>query len=152
MKKLIIVLLFAILCGGASGQVSVSAATGEVVSPPVFHTISGITQIAIDWTSDATNDATITLSGVAGILHRVSFNPDAGGTQPDDNYDVTISDVDGVQLFTTSTLDETNSSTVAILVTDGSGYIPTPILGDMTIVIGAAGAGNGGIIRFYFSP
>lgn len=49
-------------------------------------------KITFDWTSNASGVAEYTTVKVGGLLVRVTFIPDSGGTQPSNNYNVTLLD------------------------------------------------------------
>ena len=59
-----------------------------------------VQKLLLDWLSDSSGDVSGTLTAtVSGILYRVAFIPDGGGTQPTDLYDVTLEDPDGVDVL-----------------------------------------------------
>ena len=59
-----------------------------------------VQKILLDWLSDSSGDVNGTKTAtVSGIVYRVAFIPDGGGTQPTDLYDVTLEDADGVDVL-----------------------------------------------------
>lgn len=90
------VLLFALI--GASLSAG-SAAVGTVVVTTT--TISyGVTQYAVAWTSSAGGAVSANaFSVVPGNIVAVKCVPGSGGTQPSDNYDVTLVDAQSIDIL-----------------------------------------------------
>ena len=57
-------------------------------------------KVTFDWLSDASGDVSGNLSKVlSGIIERIVFVPDGGGTAPTALYDVLLNDVEGVDVL-----------------------------------------------------
>jgi hypothetical protein len=84
--------------------------------------------------------------------------PDSGGTQPTDNYDMTLDDEDNVDLLSAQAANLDNATTYnlcgGVTVYDGasSNAIPFVVNGTLTLEITNAGSENGGIVRIYWRP
>jgi hypothetical protein len=60
----------------------------------------GLTKYTLAWVSDASGDVSgnaVTLG--EGELQQVTFIPDGGATQPENEYDVTLLDADSVDVL-----------------------------------------------------
>ena len=69
-------------------------------------------RVTLDWTSDASSGdvSGVTTQELSGIIERVTFIPDAGGTQPSDLYNVTIEDENGIDMLDGDGADLSNSA------------------------------------------
>lgn len=109
------------------------------------HRLGTVKKITFDWLSD---DAAGTATGTTphaydGELIRVITDPDGGGTAPDLNYDVTLTDADGHDLLFGAGADRHNVNTEYL-------YRETPGLGcvahsRLTLNVAAAGNAKGGL-------
>jgi len=147
----LIALCSAAAYGGAS-DVTISNTSGTTTVTGT--SLDGVSVLALDWLSNATGDAIATVSGIRGLLYRVTFNPDAGDTAPSNNYDVTLTDVDDYDLLIAGGANRSSTTTtsIACMVTSGSGYWPIIVASDLTLTVDNAGAANGGIVRLYYVP
>ena len=70
----------------------------------------GISKVLIDWTSDDTTGA---VSGTTRKIvgHLIKGVTDPGATAPTDNYDITITDEEGVDVLAACLADLTNRDT-----------------------------------------
>lgn len=74
--------------------------------------VGHVRRIVIDWTSDDTTGAvTATTKKIVGQLIKVVTNP--GATAPTDNYDIVISDADGLDLLSSLALGAAVAPTLA---------------------------------------
>lgn len=104
------------------------------------------------WVSATDGSVTENVAGLHGTIEAVEFIPDAGGTQPDDLYDITLksddSDIDilggkGANLSeSANTRFDTDPQSTPIL--------PQPAAGIYKLAVTNAGAQNGGTIKIYF--
>ena len=136
-------------------------ASTSVVTPV---TIFSLKKYSIAWTSDSVAG---TVSNVLsntdgaikfdGMLVRAVFVPGSGGTQPDDNYDFTLDDEDGVDMLAGqgAILDDTNTSSVAPgeTLTDNTtpGTLPFGIVGELTLTGSNISNSKTGTVVLYFS-
>ena len=108
-------------------------------------------EIKFDWTSAAGGDAGMkSLSYYTGYVNSVWFVPDAGTTQPSDNYDVTLTDDDGNDVLTGFGADLTNAATVHIYpehatLMQNAAIVETRLMLNVT----NAGDSKGGIVYVY---
>ena len=94
MKSIIfkVLVAFALMCPApafAAGSVTQSLA----------HVSSGIFMLTFSWTGDAVNGtvpATTSASAIDGFVFMVATNP--GSTAPTDNYGITLTDSDGIDI------------------------------------------------------
>ena len=108
---------------------------------------TSVKRIMWDWLS-ATGGAVTSATTYAydGLLERVVFDPDAGGTLPSDAYDVTITDADGNDVLAGLGANLAQGSTVVKTHADGL----TAVAGSkLTLNVSAAGDEKGGIVIVY---
>lgn len=104
-----------------------------------------INLIAYDWASstggEATHAATIAINGE---IMRAVFVPDGSTTAPTDNYDVTLTDANGIDLLAGQGANL--SATDTIVVTDDI----VPLFGStLNLSVSNAGDSKGGLIYIY---
>jgi len=112
----------------------------------------GLLCYSIAWLSDASGNATGTISEIEGTIERIVYLPNTdSSTQPDDNYDVTLLDENGLDVLrgTGANLDETNASQVVPTGGDAA-VLPHATCGLLALAVSGAGAANVGTIRLYF--
>ena len=113
-----------------------------------------IKKISTSWTSDGSGAATSTVS-FAGTILRVVTNP--GSAAPTDDWDVTLLDSDGLDLFMGrgANRDTTNSEhfNPGMSTTDGTTttVIPVSFTGSATLTIANAGAAKTGTVVIYYA-
>lgn len=115
----------------------------------------GIGKVVWTWTSDASGNVSGTdTESLAGEILRVVTNP--GATAPSDDYDLTITDADGVDLLVGvgANRDTANSEqTVPIIETlvaanpHGSGVF---FDGPLSLAISNAGNAKQGVVTLYY--
>ena len=117
-----------------------------------------INRHAYSWTSDASGDESITIppGQLNGTITRVTTIPGLTTEQPDDNYDVTLLDIDGIDLLQDFGLnrDETNTEQVCpvLAIQESSvtvAYAPITVDNAVTLVIANAGASKTGKVVFH---
>ena len=102
----------------------------------------------MDWLSDASGDVDVdAIAMVQGEIQSVHYFPDAGGTQPSDNYDLTMADSYGVDILT-GTGSNLSQTTDTWAVPALSTYFKVVIeAGSYDLVIANAGNAKGGIVE-----
>lgn len=120
----------------------------------------GIRKLIVDWQSDAAGASTGTSRKVVGRLIKAVTDP--GSAAPTDNYDITITDEEGVDVLaacqsTLANRDTTNSEQVYFLVLDTAAtplaQSVHPVVCDkLTVTIAAAGDTKTGQIILYYRP
>lgn len=143
-------LLFAILATPARAA-DPSVTSGTLTITPLG--LSGrLQQYTLDWLSDAAGKVVATTFQINGTIERLVYKPDTGGTTPDDDYAITLTDADSVDVLngTGAQLNDTGTSNTVTTVTNGTTPLPFATAGQLTLSITGAGAANGGIIRIYF--
>ena len=98
--------------------------------------------------SVASTDAEAIAAGlptISGAVLRVVTTPDSGGTQPDDDYDVTLLDSFGIDVLGGSgaNRDETNSEHVNLTT-------PVVVNSALRLQVSNAGGSNGGTVTIYY--
>jgi hypothetical protein len=109
----------------------------------------------IDWTAAADGSVAdipideLFLTGYGYSLHSMATVP--GSPAPTDNYDITIEDVDGIDVLGGAGMNRDTANAERVMPLYGSTPHPTPINGKLTIKI-ANNAVNGakGLIKLYF--
>lgn len=114
-----------------------------------------VRKVICSWTSDGSGDASGTVK-LVGTLVKASTNPTDA---PTDNYDITLTDEDGVNVLAAcqsglSNRHTTTSQEVYFLVLDAAGsplaQSAHPVVcGDITVAVAAAGAAKSGVLNLY---
>ena len=120
--------------------------TAQVVTlTETTHT--SVKRIQWDWLcTDAGAVLSSTTKAYDGLLERVVFVPDAAGTQPTDQYDVTITDPDGNDVLAGLGADLSNAATVVKTHANGLTAVSGQVL---TLNVAAAGNAKGGNVIVY---
>lgn len=111
----------------------------------------GLLLKTIEWLADSSGDAILTTAEIEGTIERIVFDPDpTSDLQPDNLYDVTCIDENGVDVFTAKGENLGEASTVSVLQTGGDGAVlPFATVGKLVFTVDNAGAGNAGVVRVY---
>lgn len=108
------------------------------------ETFGTVKKITFDWLSSAGGAADATTTKVySGILERVVFVPDSGGTAPDPAYDVVLNDDDSIDLLDGA---GANLSATATYQVQNAGAVSN---GALTLGVTNAGDANGGLVYVY---
>lgn len=104
-----------------------------------------------DFVSDDDGQVLATIDGLEGMIHRVVFVPDSGGTQPTDNSDWKLKDSDGIDALNSGGANRSNSlaTSVAAYQSGTNSDFAFPNLGTMTVTGSACGAANGMTLRIF---
>ena len=99
-----------------------------------------LTTINVTWTADGSGDVSVTGLDFDGHIQSLETNPAAAGVQPDDQYVVTVTDADGIDVLggAGADCDETNSEKFSVDLWS---------FGPHTFVVASAGASNQGVAR-----
>jgi len=112
-----------------------------------------VKKVTLDWTSDASGDATVDTKALSGQILRVCFIPDSGGTQPTDLYDVVLNDADGIDVLEGlgANLSNSTSTDVVPVVTNGTdgNMQPVAVDGVLSLAVSNAGDSKGGKVILY---
>lgn len=117
--------------------------------------MSAIKKISTPWTSDGSGNATIVIN-FAGIILRVVTNPDNTDI-PTDNYDVTLIDSDGADLFVGRGADRDTANPEqfcpGVTFSDGTNTTVMPVAhtGSATLTIAGAGVAKKGVVVIYYA-
>ena len=91
-------------------------------------------------------DTEVTTKRYNGIIHSVSFDPDAGGTQPTDQWDVTITDADGFDVLCGNGQNLSNAANTYKTLVNGLGAVKSSLL---TCNASGMGEGKGAVVVLY---
>ena len=107
-----------------------------------------LSKYKMDWLSDASGDVDVdAIPMIQGEIQSVHYFPDAGGTQPSDNYDLTMADSFGVDILT-GTGANLSQTTDTYAVPALSTYFKVVIeAGSYDLVVANAGNAKGGILE-----
>lgn len=122
------------------------------VSRSADHGRAAVFKVSIAWVSSAGGAVTENyVPSIVGVLTRATFVPAGGALAPDDNYDVTLLDEDGVDLLVGlgANRDTANTEHVAPMLGAGTN-VPVVVVGRIQPVVANAGASNAGTIHLYF--
>ena len=155
MKKLIISLL--ILMALIAPCLIMAAGTATQTYAPVYSS-EGNTNLAtltFAWTSDATGDVTSTTSAtitdqIAGkyVVMAVT-SPDT--TDPTASYDITITDVNGVDIMGSKLADRSATQSEQVSPYIGALYGSRPVVNALTLNISNAGDTKSGSVILYLT-
>lgn len=111
-------------------------------------------RFTLTWTADGSGDATKeNISRIEGTVERIVYSPSGlSGQVPDDNYDVTLLDEDGLDILvaTGANLDEaTTTSVEQVGKTLDNLEIPIATVGLLDFAVENAGSGGSGIVRLF---
>jgi hypothetical protein len=115
----------------------------------------GVTKYSIAWTSDASGNVNgSSLALKRGRLLQVKFVPTNGGTEPSNDYSVTLLDADGVDVLAGkgASLSNTAASIAVPVVSSTSPAFIDPTLGNFTPTVSAAGNVTNGRIDLLIGP
>ena len=106
----------------------------------------------LDWLSDANGNVLASTIQIMGTIERLVYKPDTGSTIPTADYDVTLTDSEGVDVLngTGANLDDDSTSSTITTEGDGTTNIPMAAAGPLTLAVTNAGNAKGGEIRIYF--
>ena len=109
----------------------------------VENPLPGMAVVKMTWVSasDGTGTGTTTYA-YTGKLTRAAFDPDGGGTQPSDLYDITITDSDGFDVL--NGLGANLSNAANVIKTDNDGL--TSCASKLTLNLTNAGDTKGGVV------
>tara|TARA_Y100000310_G_scaffold299414_1_gene334250 strand:+ start:356 stop:760 length:405 start_codon:yes stop_codon:yes gene_type:complete len=118
---------------------------------------AGVVRYAIDWLTDASGDVdTTTFDAMDGTIIQVEFTPDSGGTQPSNNYDLTILDEHGADVLNGegSNLSNTDAEHAVPLIGSGANINKRWYhhAGTLQPVVANGGNAKGGITYLYIAP
>lgn len=116
---------------------------GTVVTTETTHT--SVKLIKFDWLSSAAGAADATTTAYFdGLLIKVATVPDGGGTQPSDQYDLTLTTANGIDLLAGQGANRSNVNTEYI--TSGMGGCAGE---KVTLGITNGGNAKGGVVYVY---
>ena len=118
----------------------------------------------IAWTSAADGTATVATKHLNGKISRVTFDSaHSGGTQPTNNYDVTLTDEHGYDLLAAGGANRSNAAATTVIpaasttVIDGltvtvTNSSPPVVDGVITVNVTNGGNAKSGTVYVYFDP
>lgn len=113
----------------------------------VYEDWPTVKKISFDWLCTAGGDVnSILTKSVSGLILRFVFEPDGGGTQPDDGYTVTCLDEDGLDVFAGDGAGLTNAASVQVIPIFTNGIA---VQGTLELVVTNAGNEEGGQVFIY---
>ena len=142
-------LLLALMALAFPARAAESVTSGTLTVDPTGGVRGAMTLVTFEWVSDSGGDVVATTEHVSGTIERIVYNP--GITSPTANYDVALTDQDGVDVLngTGENLSATVTSSTLSTVTDGTTIVPFATMGTLSLAITNAGNAKGGIIRIY---
>jgi len=115
----------------------------------------GFKRVEIPWTSDAAGAASVVTPVLQGTIRRVVTDPAAAPNAPTDNYDATLLDEFGADLFAGQGADRDTANTEqfcpGISLKDGvtTSVVPIAVAGTATLTITNAGNTKQGTVILY---
>ena len=103
-------------------------------------------KIKFEWTSDSSGDATVTTSNIfdGSVLECVTV-PGSAGNQPTDQYDITITDSDSIDVLHGNGANRSNASTEYIVETN----LGTVVNSKLTLTVANAGDTKSGVVYLF---
>lgn len=116
----------------------------------VYDEVGTIQVIEMDWLSDASGDVSGTYTVKAnGIIEKVLFISDTGGTAPTDLYDVTLLDENSDDVLEGGGANIAIASTPEAKVPVIGTYFKVAVNGKLQLVVANAGNAKGGEVHVY---
>jgi len=147
----IILLALGIECQAGPTDITVTTGTctASVVRIDSFGRDAEVVAITFAWTSSTLGNVTVALPAFHGRLARVVTNP--GTTAPTANYDVVLTDVDGVDLLAAKGANRhaSNTESFSPFSSDGTTFTPMVMAGTSSLAITNAGSEKIGTITIY---
>lgn len=109
-----------------------------------------VEKISVAWTSDASGNATGTMTKLYGFVIKVITDPD-GSAAPTDNYDITLVDENAVDALDGKLADRDTANNEQVYPTPTSSAIPAFVCGDHTFTVANAGNAKSGVCTFYIT-
>lgn len=108
--------------------------------------VTPIRRVNFDWLSDASGDATASMTyPVNGKLIRAVFVPDGGGTAPSDQYDVAITDGSSIDILAGQAGNLSNVNTIVLV----DNFLP--VAGNvLNLAVSNGGNAKGGNVYLWF--
>ncbi len=129
------------------------AGSACVVTHATAATNGRMKTITFSWTSDDTTGAVTgsTTDTINGLVYGLKTNP--GSTAPTDNYDITVTDADGLDVLGGVGADRDTANTEYAAAKDGAGnVVPIPVSGVLTINVSNAGNSKVGVATLFYLP
>jgi hypothetical protein len=127
-----------VLAALALAAIAAIAIAASQVDSRSFRTVDGFYEVCATLTSDASGDATLSISNLNGKLYRLSTSPASAASSPTANWDLTLVDDNtsfSVDLLQGAGANRSQSATQAYLYD-----IPSVLVGDYTLT--GANMGN----------
>jgi hypothetical protein len=106
-------------------------------------------RVVIDWTSDASGNADVSIANLYGFLIKLVTDP--GSTAPTDDYDITLMDENGIDALAGAGMNRDTSTTEQVYPTATSAAIPVFLCGTHTFTVANAGNAKVGKAVFYIA-
>jgi hypothetical protein len=121
------------------------AGTLVVTRDPRVMPASGkvVERIVVDWTSDASGNADVSIANLYGYLIKVVTDP--GATAPTDDYDITLVDENSVDAAASLLLNRDTANSETVYPTVSGAATPVFLCGTHTFTV--ANAGNAKVGR-----
>lgn len=100
-------------------------------------------RIVVDWTSDASGDADVSIANLYGWLVKIVTDP--GATAPTDDYDITLVDENSVDALASLAVNRDTANTEQVYPVASGANVPIFLCGTHTFTI--ANAGNAKVGR-----
>ena len=126
------------------------------LTPVYYH--GNIKKVDIDWVASTNSGADGSVKRISGTLKRVVFKGDTGSTLPDDNYDVTLKDAEGVDILAGLGANISSNGTTTVcpglrITTDTSatGIVQFAFNDKLTLTVTNTGSLNAGNVILYYT-
>lgn len=140
---------------GAVTAGTTSYSSGDALKVYGGKNYDAMKSINFEWTSTSGGAFTATIDGAYGWIERVTFAP-VSSASPTNNYDVTLSDVDGIDVFGGLGANQSATTAATVLplisaVIDSSTHTTKYALDGQQMTLSVTNAGNAkkGKIRVY---
>jgi hypothetical protein len=106
-----------------------------------------IERIVVDWTSDASGNADVSIPNLYGWCVKVITDP--GSTAPTDNYDITLVDENNADALEGLLADRDTANTETVYPVKSGAAVPVFLCGTHTFTVANAGNAKVGRAVFY---
>ena len=141
---------FLTLAPAATHTASMTATTtGTLTLIKQYQSGSTLECWAIGWTSSDKGNAGGYTDDIHGTIERIVYNP--GSAAPTANYDMYLTDQDGVDLLNGTGVNLHTTTTLSTITTEGDGTtnVPMAFTGRATLAVSDAGSTKTGTLRIY---
>ena len=112
--------------------------------------IDGLVCATVAWATDGDGECSGPVSMVQGTIEKIQYIPGEGDAQPDNGYDITLKDGDGLDVFGGAGVGLSDTTVSTVLMTGETPMLPVATTGLLTLEVLNAGAAHAGTVKVFF--